>query len=270
MVLDHIAEFVADVPLWFHWVGRISAPIFLFCCVWSFDYTRNRKKYLMRLYLAGLGMSFIQYYLYLSNNIFRTLFSVCFLLYAWDLYKNKDNGKKYLFLCLFWQISTCVLSIYLLSICSNESSDFFTFIIPALFGNIFNLEGGFIFVVLGIIIYIFKDNNYKLAISFILFDVFYFWFSTTSIIIRVLQKLIHIFGSTTISDIMETISIIVTGAPSFAFGGSPIFENYQWMMIFSLIFILFYNGKEGKKQKWFFYVFYPTHLVILCLIFGVN
>lgn len=31
MFIDHIAEFIPGTPIWFHWIGRISAPIFFFC-----------------------------------------------------------------------------------------------------------------------------------------------------------------------------------------------------------------------------------------------
>ena len=34
----------------------------------------------------------------------------------------------------------------------------------------------------------------------------------------------------------------------------------------SLIFINLYNGNQGKKVKYALYVFYPVHLLILCLI----
>ncbi|WP_442863837.1 TraX family protein [Agathobacter sp.] len=33
--------------------------------------------------------------------------------------------------------------------------------------------------------------------------------------------------------------------------------------IVSLIPISFYNGKRGLRQKYFFYVFYPLHLLLL-------
>lgn len=41
--------------------------------------------------------------------------------------------------------------------------------------------------------------------------------------------------------------------------------------IFSLIFILLYNGKKGKNTKYLLYFFYPIHLLIIYLIyyFGV-
>ncbi len=48
-----------------------------------------------------------------------------------------------------------------------------------------------------------------------------------------------------------------------------LFINYQWMMCFAIIPILFYNGKPGHKSKffkYFFYVAYPLHIIILLII----
>ncbi|EEK76555.1 TraX [Bacillus cereus R309803] len=46
-------------------------------------------------------------------------------------------------------------------------------------------------------------------------------------------------------------------------------ENYQWMMIFALPFLLLYNGERGYNKTWakyMFYVFYPVHIWMLYII----
>lgn len=40
----------------------------------------------------------------------------------------------------------------------------------------------------------------------------------------------------------------------------------EWAAILMLIPMHFYNGTRGKQNKYFFYVFYPVHLLILSLI----
>lgn len=42
--------------------------------------------------------------------------------------------------------------------------------------------------------------------------------------------------------------------------------KYAIFLCFSLIFICLYNKKQGPKLKYFFYIFYPLHLLILFLI----
>lgn len=45
--------------------------------------------------------------------------------------------------------------------------------------------------------------------------------------------------------------------------------DYQWMMVFAIIPILFYNGKKGISNqfiKWLFYWFYPIHLIVIELL----
>lgn len=41
---------------------------------------------------------------------------------------------------------------------------------------------------------------------------------------------------------------------------------WEWQAIFAFIPICMYNGKRGRNIKYFFYIFYPAHLILLCLI----
>ena len=51
MVFDHIHQMFAPLgaPLWLTWFGRPVFVLFLFAAADSWHYTKNRKKYLLRL-----------------------------------------------------------------------------------------------------------------------------------------------------------------------------------------------------------------------------
>lgn len=57
---------------------------------------------------------------------------------------------------------------------------------------------------------------------------------------------------------------------SFVFGGFGIWGIYQLgVLLVPLLLHYTYNGKAGSKKpihKWFFYVFYPLHLLVLGLL----
>ncbi|KAB2442221.1 TraX family protein [Bacillus luti] len=70
-------------------------------------------------------------------------------------------------------------------------------------------------------------------------------------------------------------SIVATIAMGWIAEGGAIFtihallDNYQWMMIFALPFLLLYNGERGYNKTWakyMFYVFYPVHIWMLYII----
>ncbi|MFJ7918839.1 TraX family protein [Lysinibacillus fusiformis] len=44
------------------------------------------------------------------------------------------------------------------------------------------------------------------------------------------------------------------------------FAYYQWMMIAAVPLILQYNNKKWTGMKYFFYIFYPAHIIILYLL----
>ena len=43
-------------------------------------------------------------------------------------------------------------------------------------------------------------------------------------------------------------------------------DKIQVYSVLALIPIYFYNGKKGKNMKYFFYVFYPAHFLVIELI----
>ena len=54
MVMDHIHYFfgfTGMIPEWFSMVGRLGAPLFLFCLVEGFTHTHSRKKYFAKVYI---------------------------------------------------------------------------------------------------------------------------------------------------------------------------------------------------------------------------
>lgn len=56
MVMDHIHYFFGFtgwIPEWFSMVGRLGAPLFLFCLVEGFTHTRNRKRYFAKVHSAA-------------------------------------------------------------------------------------------------------------------------------------------------------------------------------------------------------------------------
>ena len=62
MILDHIHyffSFTGKIPLFFSWIGRLAAPLFLFCIVEGFLHTHDRKKYFLRIYAIAIFMGLV-------------------------------------------------------------------------------------------------------------------------------------------------------------------------------------------------------------------
>lgn len=230
MIFDHIHEmfgFTNNIPVAFNWVGRIVAPIFIFMTVQGFIHTRNRKKYAIRLYigsvLMNLGNFIIPKYfqrtddLALFNNIFTTLFMIVIYLsiieYLGKSIKEKNTLGIVKGIGLF--ILPIAIGFIIIMNITAPGMMYAVFIIPTpLF-----VEGGPVFILLGIIMYLFREKKKMLVIVY----------SILSIIIMLMG------GDITIQGLL--------------------FKNYQWMMIFAAPLFYLYNGKKGKGVKYLFYIF---------------
>ncbi|EGO7756809.1 hypothetical protein FMJ00_002646, partial [Enterococcus faecalis] len=93
--------------------------------------------------------------------------------------------------------------------------------------SLFATEGGFLMVMLGVLFYIFHGKNFFQVLS------------------------------------LGIVSFISAAATGF----SDLFSsNDQWMMFFSAIPIILYNGEKGKGLKSFFYYFYPAHIILFAIL----
>ncbi len=170
MVIDHIALYFEGAPVWFHWIGRIAYPLFLFCMVWGYQYTRDRRKYLLRLYLASLFMTAFGCLVdarfptengYGNHNIFLPMLLVGVLISAIEQYQ-KDRKKGGLLLGGIFLVQFLYVC---LPFARTVSGDVLTGIIPNLAHN----EYGFAFVALGVLMYFLKERKDLLAAAYIIF-----------------------------------------------------------------------------------------------------
>lgn len=242
MLFDHIAEFIPGTPVFFHWIGRISAPLFMFVMAWGFFYTHDRKKYLLRMYLFGLLMAVMDFGLnnfiphvtiYVYNNIFVTLFLVGVIVWLIETYQA--DHKKGLPLLLGFagiQLVTTLICAFAGQLFPYYGIELFTGAVTA---NLLFNEGSFIFVFLGVLIYFTREKPRNLIIAYSAFTLCYF--------------LMEFLYSPNLYAIF--------------------FINYQWMMIAALPLMLLYNGQKGRGLKYLFYFFYPLHIAVLFLIGNV-
>lgn len=271
MLIDHIATFIPQSPPYFHIIGRISAPIFLFCTIWGIYYTKNIKLYIKRLYIASIIMSLIQIltsyiikfndtYSTIENNFIRTLCFCCFLITILKNTYEKKTSYKNIILYIIYQIICTTINIILINANLTEiQRQIAIYLIPTITGNFLLLEGGIIFIILAIIIFITKKNKTLLALSYFIFCTIYFIIITNNIPLRIINKLERL-NYEYLVNITEYIFWNIIGI-------NPLYSsNYEWLMILALPLILLYNNKKGKNIKYFFYIFYPTHILLLYLL----
>lgn len=264
MLLDHVALFIPDMPIWFHWLGRLAGPIFIFGVVNSMEHTHSQTEYIFRLYLLSIIVSIFQAITDTELNVIRCLFSLALIIYILEMRENKE---KWLKIYILYQVATIIVLAMLCSIFEG----FCLYTLPALLGSIFAMEGGLIWVIFGLIFYKFKHDKRKLAVCYILMVILYELCLATDYVNIIFVKIASlttsiIHGLFNVQECLYYISYVIFGFDAMNCGGNIFFEQYQWMMIFSLPLLLLYNQKQGKKLKYFFYVFYPLHICILWIL----
>lgn len=230
MVFDHIHQmfYFEGVPLWFTMLGRLVAPIFLFLSAEGFYYTRNRKKYMLNL-LIGFWICQI---LFMAVPAILPISKVELI--------NTIFGTLFLGLCAMWVYDGFFGKV--------------KYIGKAVLGLLFLIVTPFVTM------FVMASQDMPLIIK----QIFIFFIPSVLTveggpIFILLALMFHIFRNKKIGTYLTLVLVSL-----FIFISSP--QNDQWMMVFSLLPIYLYNGEEGRKEKWLFYIFYPLHIIVLYLL----
>ena len=252
MVLDHIHyffEYTGMIPIWFSWLGRLAAPLFLFCLVEGFTHTHDKKKYFLKIYSISIIMGLIRFGFYNvldfavrgdgfipANAMLSSFVVLLVVLMGIDLIRQ----KKFLIgiLAVVIPVILPYLFIYLVYIpfADNHTVNILASLINFTILPLHTMiqDGGTLTLIEGVILYLFsfcKNKNARIY-AFVIFELLYG--------IGLVSLAIGSFNVHTL-----------------------IFEAYEWMSVFSAIFMLCYNGERGHGNSRFFYLFYPAHIYVL-------
>ena len=247
MLLDHIHYFFAftgAVPEWFSMLGRVSAPLFLFCTVEGFAHTRDRKTYLLRLWALGAGMGLIQFLIgigigqradgfYPMNGILRDLTVACLLWQGLDWLRQRRFGRA---LALIGGVGVLwpAVSLALMSVLPPVGQ------LPVYFLSwtvlpswTFSTDGGIAFILGGVLLYALRERRLAQALVWAAWALF--------------------------TDLGSVLWLLQNGWGL----GRLLLTCYQWMEVFAAPLMLLYSGQRGAGHKKLFYWFYPVHVYVL-------
>ena len=246
MVLDHIHyffSFTGAVPEWFSMLGRVSAPLFLFCTAEGFAHTHDRRTYLLRLWAMGAGMGLVQFVIgvglgrradgfYPMNGILRDLTVVCLLWQGIDWLRQRRLGRA---LALVGGVGVLwpAVSLALVAALPPAGQLPLYFLSWTVLPNwAFSTDGGVWFILGGVLLYALRGHR---KIQVLAWAAWAFWIDMGSV-----SYLLRMGGGISL--------------------GQAMLLSYQWMEVFAAPLMLLYNGQRGAGHKQLFYWFYPAHV----------
>ena len=264
MVLDHIHyffEFTGCIPTVFSMLGRLSAPLFLFCTVEGFAHTHDRKRYVLRIWAIGTAMAALEFFMiyagafrrgdgfYPQNAIFQDLVLLCVVWQGIDWLREKKIAKgaaaiaavlcwPYMvvaFLLLFPQVQDMPIASAVVAFLMTSPLPMWTAV----------TDGSWGFLLGGVLLYALRGHRpVQLGV----------WALNA-----LLWDLVLPFAMVCRQD---------------GFVWTQMFTAYyEWFGVGAVVLMLLYNGQRGSGHKQLFYWFYPAHVYLLygasCLLYNV-
>ena len=261
---------VQIIDLFLRATGRIAFPIFCFLLVEGFLHTRNVKKYLTRLFIFALvsdvpfDLAFFGKIGFDHQNVFFTLFLGVMALACIDYVRHKDKDSfngTYKFIGKIGPVIATVLGA-VATITSMLS--IFGGIINQILGISSYIPALIIGAIIGLAIYIpvsYKwDEEKKIRVSVSLFITLFFF--------TVAELLCTDYGGWGVLAVIAIYAFRNANKNGFVWGVTAltVMNLFEGVAFLDLLFVRLYNGKRGIQMKYFFYAFYPVHLLLLFLI----
>ena len=231
MVVDHVHQMFVPfgAPGWLDWFGRPVATLFFFVSVVGYSYTHSKKTYMWRLYGFMVGMTLLTF------AVQRIV--------GYDEVQLINN--------IFRDLFIGTLFMYGIDCCreGHRDHDFKRTLLGVLF-----LAIPFVTTVIVILVL----NVTQQPTLVLVLDAL-----TPAILLAennlmvLLIPLLYVFKD---NRKIQCLCIALVAAAYAVFGMT------QWIMVFAIIPIWFFNGRKGRGMKYFFYIFYPAHIVVLYLI----
>jgi hypothetical protein len=239
MVFDHVGVLLYPDVLWLRIVGRLSFPIFAFMIAEGAKYTKSKVRYFLSLSVLAL---------------------ICQLVYYFF-----DGGSLYM--CILVTFSISILLIYLLQFVKktffDESKKAYVKMLALLS-----------FFAATVAVYLINTNDFSEKTGIVI-D-----YGFAGVMVPVFASLFD-FGDLNAPQSLKKLDIIPVRVLSMSIGllllvyelslaNVPSLSSVQIFSLLAVPLLLLYSGKRGRfKMKWFFYVFYPLHLVAIYAIYYV-
>ena len=179
MFVDHIHQmfYSMGVPDWVDLFGRPVFPLFLFLAADSFHYTHSKRDYIKRLLFASWAMTLLTFLIQrlvpndtvaLMNNAFSTFFVTSLYMLSWDclqkgLHEKDRRAVRNAILLMLLPIILILPTAFMLFLAMSgmapagliQALSFVSLLLP----NLITVEGGPLYVLLGFLFYIFRENR---------------------------------------------------------------------------------------------------------------
>lgn len=226
MLIDHVGAALLPEVIILRMIGRLSFPIFAYLIVVGYSKTKSFSKYLRRVLIFAV----------VSQIPFSLAMGEQFSIHSFSDFVRFFIGSPYPHLNIFFTLAYGLLVIHKWDKNESKFGKIVYAVAMGLTTEIFHTDYGIYGVAMILAFYVFRDSKIKIIIS----QIFVYALFNASQILFYMYK----FSVTTIELVWFN----------------------QALSLLALIFIFMYNDKKGKDLKYFFYAFYPVHLLVIGLI----